>query len=310
MFTASGTLALPAAFVAIVFGSCGGAILLLGAKTAKEKALLALLPLTAYGATVLLGASPLVALLALLPLPCAVVGAVAVRRCMAFTSAVLALSLAIGGGLLAALLTSLAVSGLLDLSLLPSFIDAVGDTLIATLDEAIALYAEAGVTIELSETAIRNLLASLVNLSPAIFALCAMITAYFIWRTLAIWLVSFGVLPRLPRLLVLPTMSVTAAVLFLLATLVAFIADAETATPVGAVAQNLALILEPGLALVGVGSLLFRRATRSCLSLIALAVLVYLVWSNPAAALALAAFYGALLVLFDFFQTLKNKGDT
>lgn len=310
LFTASGTLALPAAFVAIVFGSCGGAILLLGAKTAKEKAPLALLPLSAYGAAVLLGASPLVALLALLPLPCAVVGAVAVRRCTAFTSAVLALSLAIGGGLLAALLTSLAVNGLLDLSLLPSFIDAVGDTLIATLDEAIALYAEAGVTIELSETAIRNLLASLVNLSPAIFALCAMITAYFIWRTLAIWLVSFGVLPRLPRLLVLPTMSVTAAVLFLLATLVAFIADAKTATPVGAVAQNLALILEPGLALVGVGSLLFRRATRSCLSLVALAVLVYLVWSNPAAALALAAFYGALLVLFDFFQTLKNKGDT
>jgi hypothetical protein len=281
LFTASGSFALPAAFVAIVFGSCGGVLLLLSAKTAKEKAALALLPSVAYGAALLLGASPLAALAVLLPLPCAVVAAAAVRRCMAFTPAVLALSLAVGGGLLAVLLVSLALNGLLDLSLLPSFLDTVGDALIATIDEVVALYAETGITVEISETAIRNLLASFVNLSPALFALCAMVTAYFIWRTLAIWLVSFGVLPRLPRLLVAPTMSVTAAALFLLSYLVALIANAETATPVGAVAQNLALILEPGLAMVGVGTLLYRRESRSCLSLVALAVLVYLVWSNP-----------------------------
>ena len=310
LFTATGGFALPAAFVAIVFGSCSGAILLLSAKTGRERALLAPLPLLAYGAALLLGASPLVALTALLPLPCALVAAWAVHRCRGFTAAVLALSLAIGGGLLVTLLAFLAANSLLNLALLPSFIDAVGDALVATLDEAVALYAETGITIELSEVAVRNLLASLVNLSPALFALCAMVTAYFIWRTLAIWLVSFGILPRLPRLLVVPTMSVTAAALFLLATLVAFIADAKTATPKGAVAQNLALILEPGLALVGVGSLLHRNAPRSCLSLIALAALVYLVWSNPASALALAALWGAILILLDFVQTLKNKGDT
>ena len=212
--------------------------------------------------------------------------------------------------MLLVLTVGLAANGLLNLSFLQGFADTLADALIAALNEASALYAEAGVTIEISESAIRHLLAGLINLSPAILAICAMVTAYFIWRILSVLLVTFGILPRLPRFLVLPTMSVTAASLFILAYIVALFANLNGATPAGTVAQNLALILEPGLALVGVGSLFGQQASRSCLTLICLIFLVYLVWSNPASALALAAFLGAIQVLMGFFQSLKNKGDT
>lgn len=306
LFTASGTMMLPAVFFAIVFGGSCGAMLLLSAKNAKQRALLLLLPLAATVGALLFGAAPAVALLALLPLPCAIVAALAVRRCVSFTPAVLSLALAIGGGLLIALLWALAANSWLDASLLPSLVNTLSDALISALDEVRALYAEAGVVIEISETAIRNLLASLINLSPAIFAIIALVTAYFTWRTLAVLLLSFGVLPRLPRLLVVPTVSATAAFLFLIATLTALVANMETATLVGAVAQNLALILEPGLALVGVGQLLRRDAPRSCLTLLTLILLVYLVWSNPASALALAALLGAIHVLIGFFKDLKK----
>ena len=307
LFTLGGSMMLPAAFFAIVFGGTSGAMLLLSARTVRHDAVLVLLPVAAYTGAILLGASPAVACLALFPLPVAVVAALAVRRCTAFTSAVAILSGVIGAGLLAALLIPLAINGLLDVSLLPAFVDTLGDTLIAMLEEATALYAEAGVTIEISEMAIRNLLSELINLSPAILALVAMVTAYFTWRILCVLLTSFGMLPRLPRIMVIPTMSVIAACLFLIAYLTALVANAEAVTPVGAVALNLSLILEPGLALVGVGNLLRRDAPRSCFSLLALVLLVYLVWSNPATALALAAFFGALHVLLLAYQNTKNR---
>lgn len=309
LFSASGSMMLPAVFFAIVFGGACGAMLLLSAK-APSDTVLVLLPVGAYLGALLLGATPLAALLTLLPLPVALVAMLGVRRCIPFTPMVVALTAAICVGFLTATGAALASLDLLDASLLPGFLASLGDELIATLEEAKALYAETGITIEISETAIRNLLAELINLSPAIFIIVCMVTAYFTWRTLAVLLVSFGALPRLPRVLVTPTMSVIAAILFLAAHLAALIANAKTATPFGAVAQNLALILEPGLALVGLGQLLRRNAPRSCFSILALITLVYLVWVNPATALAVAALYGAIHVLITSYQYAKNsKGE-
>ncbi|MBE6603372.1 MAG: hypothetical protein E7636_03435 [Ruminococcaceae bacterium] len=309
LFSVSGSMMLPAAFFAIVFGGACGAMLLLSAK-APGDLVPVLLPIGAYLGAILLGATPLVALLTLLPIPVTIVATLGVRRCTPFTPIMIALTATVCVSLLAAAGATLASLNLLDASLLPTFLSSLGDEVIALLEEAKALYAEAGVTIEISETAIRNLLAELINLSPAIFIIAGMVTAFFTWRTLSVLLVSFGALPRLPRALAVPTMSVTAAILFILAQLAAMIANADTATLFGAVAQNLALILEPGLALVGLGQLLRRNAPRSCFSMLALIMLVYLIWVNPATALAAAALYGAIHVLITSYQHAKNsKGE-
>ena len=309
LFSASGSMMLPAAFFAIVFGGACGAMLLLSAKTPSDSVLV-LLPIGAYLGALLLGAAPLAALLTLLPIPVATVAALGVRRCTPFTPSMIALTIAVCVSLLTAAGVALASLDLLDASLLPAFLDSLGNEVVALLEEAKALYAEAGVTLEISETAIRNLLAELINRAPAIFIIAGMVTAFFTWRTLSVFLVSFGALPRLPRVLAVPTMSVTAAILFISAQLAAMIANAETATLLGAAAQNLALILEPGLALVGLGQLLRRNAPRSCFSMLALIVLVYFIWINPATALAAAALYGAIHVLITSYQHAKNsKGE-
>ncbi len=310
LFSVSGSMMLPAAFFAIVFGGACGAMLLLAIKDPRRDLVLVLLPIAAYLAAYFLRGDPVNALLTLLPLPVALVAMLAVRRCAPFTGAVAAITATIAAGLLLAGGVTLALMDLLDITLLPAFIEALGDAMVEMLEEAETLYAQTGLTIDISETAIRNILAELTNLSPAIFTVIAMVTAYFTWRTLAVLLVSFGALPRLPRLLVAPTMSVTAAILFLISYFVMMIANAKTATPAGAVAQNLALILEPGLALVGMGQLLQRDAPRSCLSILILIGIVYLVWVSPAAALAVAAFFGAIHVLITAYHYAKSsKGE-
>ena len=307
LFSISGSMMLPAAFFAIVFGGACGAMLLISAKDPFRDTVLVLLPAAAYLAAFLLRGDAANALLTLLPLPVAIAAALLVRRCVSFTASVATLTATVGAGLLLAGGVTLAIFGVLDVTLIPVFLEALADGLTELLHENAALYAEAGIAFEISELDIRNMLAMLTNLSPALFVLTAMVTAYFTWRTLCVLLVSFGALPRMPRLLVTPTMSVTAAVLFLIAQLIALVANAETATPTGAVAQNLALILEPGLALLGTRQLLGRDTPRSCLSLLLLIAIIYLFFTNPAAALAIAALVGAVHVIISALHSAKNK---
>lgn len=307
LFSLSGSMLLPAAFFAIVFGGACGAMLLIGAKAPRRDAVLILLPVAAYLAAFLMRGDAVNALLTLLPLPVAVTAALAVRRCTPFTASVAALTGTVAAGLLVAGGVTLFLFDLLDLSLLPTFLETLANALTDLLHENAALYAEAGLALELSPVDIRNMLAELTNLSPSLFILTAMVTAYFTWRTLSVLLVSFGALPRMPRLLVTPAMSVTAALVFLIAQLTALVANAETATVTGAVAQNMTLILGPGLALVGARQLTRRDKPRSCLSVLLLFAIVYLVFSNPAAALAITALLGAVYVLIDAFGNAKNK---
>ncbi len=307
LFSLSGSMMLPAAFFAIVFGGACGAMLLISAGDPRRDTVLILLPAAAYLVAFLLRGDAINALLTLLPLPVAIVAALLVRHCTSFTASVATLTATVAAGLLVAGGVTLAIFGILDVALLPSFLEALTDGFMALLHENAALYAEAGIEFEISELDIRNMLAMLTNLSPALFILTAMMTAYFTWRTLSVLLVSFGALPRVPRLLATPTMSVTAAALFLIAQLIALIGNAETATPTGAVAQNLALILEPGLVLLGTRQLLGRDTPRSCLSLLLLIAIAYLFFSNPATALAVTALVGAVHVLICAFHNAKNK---
>lgn len=310
LFSFSGTMMLPAAFFALVFGGATGAMLLISANRKPRDAVLLLLPAAAFAAALLLGATPGAAALTLLPLPIAIAAMLGIHYCLPFTKAVASITAVIAALLLLTGGIALAAADLLSVAYLAPFLEALGDEVIATMEESAALYAEMGITLRISETAVRNTIAALTNLSPAIFTVLCMVIAYFTWRTLSVMMISFGALPRMPRALGTPTMSVIAAGLFIVAYLVALIADLKTATLTGAVAQNLALILEPGLAAVGAGALFGKRAQRSCLSVILLAGLVYLVWASPATALAAVAFCGAVHVLIKAYQhAKKDKGE-
>ena len=165
------------------------------------------------------------------------------------------------------------------------------------IGEASAAYAEAGIAFSISETDLKNTIAMTVNLSPAIFLVLSMITAYFTNLVMHRMLIGFGVLPRLPQRLTVPIVSAFAAVLFIFAYLVSLFGSTGEATVVGVVASNISLILEPCLAYLGFLLLFHRRESRSCLSLVFLFLMIGTLWLDPSLFIVLAAFYGAANVI-------------
>lgn len=313
LFLLSGSLLLPAAFCAVVFGGVAGGLLI---ATAKEKAhlpLLLVLPPAAFLIAWALGATPALAALTLLPLPVALAAGFAVRLCKPFTPSVAAIAIALGAALLLAGTVALKALGLLDPALLPDLIGTCADTMLELLAEQNKLYAEAGLSAALplpDRREIVNMFTDLAYMAPAIFGIACLVVAYFVWRTLCIMLTAFGALPRVPRVFSTPTMSVGAALLFLLSYLVTLIANASEITLTGIAAQNVGMLLEPGLALIGVGVLLHHEGGRSCLSTLLTISIVYLFFTAPSTALSLTALVGAAVVLIAAYQgAKKNKGE-
>lgn len=309
LYSLSGTLLLPAAFFALVFGGALGGLLLISLKKWQRLALL-LIPALAYLAAFLVKGDARNALLVLLPVTVALACGAAVYFFRSFTDAVVLIALAIAAALGVAGAVTLALYGLLDASLLPALLDAVHAELMATMAQMQQAYAELGTAITLSSAELKTMLAMLVNLSPAIFGVVCIVTAFFAWRTLLVLLCSFGLIPRVPLHMGVPAISAVTAVLFMLSYLAAMIADGTTVTFAGAVFRNLALLLEPGLAYIGFHLLLRRDEERSCLSVLVLIGVVFLLWQNPGAAIALAAFFGAIhILIFTVKRSRRNKGE-
>lgn len=308
LFSLTGSFTPSAVFFAIVFGGATGALLLLSVRRVTNGLALLALPALAYLGALLATGDALAALLALLPLPVAVMGFFAVRGCKPFSPAIAAIALVLAITTLSAATVALAKWGLLDLDYLHAFVELLGDELIKMVGEAEALYPDMQVSALLTPLMIRNMVALVVNLSPGIFAVCCIIVAYYVWRTLAQLLLSFRVLPRLPRVFTTPMMSVVSAILFILAFIVSLVAGSAY-TLVGAVAENFTLILTPAFTLIGFGALFGHSAQRSCLSLLLLIGMAYLMFNNPPLAFTIAALWGAIHSLAEAHRAAKSQNN-
>ncbi len=309
LFSLSGSIGIPAVYFALLFGTATGALLLLSVRNVREGLLLTVLPLLAYIAVWLISGNPFTPLLTLIPLPLALISTFAVRRCKPFTVAVAAI-----GAVLTVTLLAVAIIAITAID--PQYFDllhhipALTEMLTAAVTEAVnevaALYPEMAVTAIFTPTMIHNMIALMINLSPGMLIALCLIVAYLIWRTLCTLLVAHGMLPRLPRVFTTPLPSPVSAILFILAFLVAFFAGSAY-TPVGAVAENFALILTPVFSLIGFGVLFGRSAQRSCLSVLLLIGMAYLLFNNPPLAFTFAALYGAIHALIFSYQNAKNN---
>lgn len=297
LFSLGGSMMLPAAFFGIVFGGACGAMLIISVKNKKFYLLFALLPIAAYLIAFAVKGDPINALLTLIPLPVAIVAALVLIYAKPFVEAHLWLMGVIAAALLVALVITMAMLGILYPGFLTDLIEVLTKELTAMIGEASAAYAEAGIAFSISETDLKNTIAMTVNLSPAIFLVLSMITAYFTNLVMHRMLIGFGVLPRLPQRLTVPIVSVFAAVLFIFAYLVSLFGSTGEATVVGVVASNISLILEPCLAYLGFLLLFHRRESRSCLSLVFLFLMIGTLWLDPSLFIVLAAFYGAANVI-------------
>ena len=308
-----GSALLPAAFLSLTLGGAAGTLLPTCLPVKRPVLRWLILPLAVaplYPAAWLIGGDPWRALLVLLPLPAAVCGHILLGRCTGFTRSVCVLTATLAATLFAAGVVTLLTMGVYQNPVAYAG-DLLRDGTVRMLTEGRDALAEAGLSgemaVNLTDTAILNTAVSLVNITPALFLIACTITCFYLWRTLLSCLLLFGTLPKLPLRLTAFTVSATSAVLFIVAFLVGIFSNYDHLTVAGVAASNLALVLEPPLALVGVTSLTRRGAARSCLSLLLLLGLVYVFLTNLRTGLAIAAFYGAVNVLVArFFPAPDN----
>lgn len=290
-------LILPCAFLALVLGGSSGAFLLTHFHDPRKHSYLLLLPIAAYGLTAAISGSPSRALLVLLPTLAAVCAAICMLKCVARTDAIVVIAATLALSTVAAGLVTMLVLDLPGGNPLTATADATRSAVIGFFRQMEALYAESGLSLELSDTYVSNLAITFVNISPALFLCVCSITAFLIWHSLLTLLLAYRSVPRLPLHMLGFSMSKLSACVFLAALVVSLFANYRTATVVGVICQNLYLTLMPGLALIGTASLFARSPSASCLNRIIAFGLIFLMLYNPVTALTLAACFGAVNVL-------------
>ncbi len=287
---------LPTAFVAFVMGGASGAFLLIHYHDPKSGALVSLIPVAAYTLSAWITGDPWRGLIALLPFALSIIGALCVLLYLRRTDATLLLTATLATTLLAAGLLTFAIMGI-EGSPLDFATDTVRSGISMLFANMETLYAEMGVSLGFTDVTVSNTATLLVNLLPGLcLSICA-ITAFLTLRLLLQFLVVLRSVPLLPVRLAGFTMSRSSALLFLAAFVLSLFANYSTTTLLGTVCDNLVLVLEPGLALVGVTALLPRGSARSCLSTCVLFLILILAATNPVLALELAALTGAICIL-------------
>lgn len=289
------------AFCAMLFGGALCGYVLMHFHSKPGHLLLLLVPAATYGLTFLMTGDPMRGLLTLLPLPLGILYAVMLLRCGSFTDTVISGAAVVALTLGVALLLTLAATGKLVPNALSLLADEMRGDLVARLTEVRTLYEKAGLTVEMTDVQIANSAAMWVNLIPALFLILCSVISFCSFRILLRVTAGFDELPHMPRRVIAMSVSPVAAILFLVAFLLSLLVGRDHASFFGVVLQNLYLVLEPPLILVGFSALTGRGAARSCLSLLILAGLIFILCTNPGTGLTLAAFYGALTILISRF---------
>ena len=287
---------LPAAFTAFVMGGATGGFLLIHYHDFKKYPYIPAIPVAAYALSAWITGDPVRGLIALLPFALSIVAALCILLLVKRTDATILLSVTLGAVLLTAGLLTFAIMGLT-----PSPLEFVTNTvrhgIVTLFADMEMMYAEMGMSLGLTDVAIANTATLLINLLPGICISICTITAFLTYRLLLQLMMLLRSLPRLPLRLSGFTVSRVCAILFLAALLLSLFASYDTVTLFGTVCDNLSLVLQPALALVGITSLLPRGTARSCLSTCILILIVFLAISDPALALELAAITGAVCIL-------------
>lgn len=301
--------ALPAAYAALLLGSVAGAFLILQlSRRPRLYPVLALVPAVAYLIALAVSRSPRLALLALLPAAVAAVLGFCILTCRPQTSSLLLIATVIGALAVGAYLVYLLFTGFPAGNVLVALVDRLRAGIVSYYNALVQASAAQGMYTGLSPNDIENAAALLGNLLPGLFIVACLLLAFAMWRMLLRMLVQWQTLPRVPVRLAALTVSPYAAGIFVVAFLVSAVANAETVTLVGMLAENLSFVLQPALMLVGWSGLFSAKATPSCLTSLIGFALIGLLFFNPGLALTGLAFLGAFYILRANLSP-QNKGE-
>ncbi len=275
--------------VALVCGVTTGA-LTLTLTTRKQAVWLPLAVLLAYGATLLCSRDPIGSIACLLPLPAAWALSFGTVRSasredgptrvgvICLTSLVLLLSL---GGMLA--LSLYRQLGSLSIETLSTALDAARESIIGqfmaielpenTPDEMRDLLSRENVTEMVNAT---------INLLPGYILAVVNVLAFTAQMLLQVSLTTFGLGASITDRVRLFRMSAVSCAVFFVAYLVALFGNTEVSSLPGTVAQNIYLVLMPGLAFSGILRLLGKPGRRvGCLSMLLVMIAPLLFFIAP-----------------------------
>ena len=294
---------MPAVYTALILGGIGGGFLLVQCRERKYLPLL-LLPVVAYAIAGAV-AGPYLGLLVLIPVAMSLVLGHAMLTCRPQTPVLVTMA---GVLALAGVITFLVWFALCGWPVANPFAylgELVRRGVSAVYRTAMAVYAEQGMSIAISDTDVYNLSAALGNILPGVFLAGCGVLSFLIFRTYLRVLTAWGTITRVPVRIGAMTVSPLAAAIFVISYLLGAVAGTGL---FGTVCENLALVLEPALILVGVTSVLARDPQRrGGVSVFLLIALVILLLNYPALALTLAAFVGAIRILLAAILGAKTK---
>ena len=285
LYGRTGSLLPAGLFCGILFSISQGALLL--AVQPKEKLpFFPLVPVLAYAAVTLLSMDPLGAMAALIPYPPMIVLALATRasaekedgptRTGVICTTSVALGVSLGGMILLSLIRHYGTSNLS--VILEHARQAVMDYTLS-LDLSDVLTSEQLEIMQelLSYENVKNAVNSLFNLLPALFAIAVMIPAAgcqsFLFSSLKAFGYGDSVTPQVKAF----RMSTISCVVFLVAYAAVWLDNAVVSSLAGTIAQNIYLLLLPGLALAGTSratSSLARKGSRGMGCLFYLIILI------------------------------------
>ena len=180
-----------------------------------------------------------------------------------------------------------------------------------TLQKAASATSASASSIPAANT-LNTLISRFLNLIPGLFVVACNILAFFLQASLLAELRVLQMEPYLTPEAVQIRMSLTSGILLLLALPTAWIAssmETRSGEAVAAVADNLAMVLEPGLALIGFGDLLqrIRKAQSGPFWLICLLMLICL---SGSLILILIALWGAVSLILSAVRARKNNNQS
>ena len=296
---------MPAVYTALVLGGVGGGFLVAQYRERKQLAFLAL-PVVAYAVAAVF-TNPVMALLVLIPVVISFLLGGGMRRCLPQTPVLVAVAAALAAfGVLAYLIwyylfARVAFPAPGPFTYLGTL---VRDGIARVLRDSVALYKEAGITVSGSEIDFRNAGAVIGNTLIGFFLSGCGVLAFVIFRVWLRVLTGWGTLSRVPLRVGAMTVSPVAAALFLLSS---FGSSVAAGSMFGTVCDNLTLILEPALVLVGVTALLGREGkNRSKLSTLWLLLVLVLLFNFPSLSLMVIAVVGAVRILWAAWALRKK----
>ncbi len=313
---------IPAAvLIALVTGTASGA-LLFSIVSKKQLSFLPLIPLLAYGVTLVCSWDIVGSVACLIPLPPAAVLAFGTRRSAAredgpnrvgvlcLTTAALALTL---GGMFA--LSLYRQLGSLDMQTLTAALDATRENTIVWLTSyEIPEGTSQALRDMFSRENVEMVVNYTINLLPGILIVLLNLISTVSQLLLHASLVSFGCGTSLSEHVRLFRMSTVSCFVFVAAYIVALIESGETSTLAGTVAENIYLILIPGLAFAGFLRLLAFVTQRrmGCTSFLIIFVLPFAVIMMPILLAVVAPILAVVEIagrIGAFFKSKVDAGD-